>query len=51
VFGFNLDAVRERAKKRNSTVTVIHISARTGEGIDVWVQWLHEQVKEWNSKI
>ena len=46
-FDFDLDAVRERVKKLNPNAKVIPISARTGEGIDAWCDWLREQVKAW----
>ena len=47
-FDFNYEAVCERAKKLNPKLTIIPISARTGEGIDKWADWLRQQVKEWN---
>ncbi len=46
-FDFDLDAVRERATKLNPNLKVIPISARTGEGIDEWVRWLCQEVKQW----
>jgi hydrogenase nickel incorporation protein HypB len=27
---------------------IIPISARTGEGIDEWADWLRTQIREWN---
>lgn len=46
-FDFSLDAVTERAKKRNPNIEIIPISARTGEGIDVWCDWLRREVRVW----
>ncbi len=46
-FDFDLQAVEERAKKLNPNVKVIPISARTGQGIEEWAQWLKNQVLEW----
>ena len=46
-FDFDLDAVRERAKKRNPKIEIIPISARTGEGIDVWCDWLRREIEAW----
>ncbi len=46
-FDFDLKACEERAKKLNPNIKVIPISAKTGEGIEEWAQWLREQVKEW----
>ena len=46
-FDFSLDAVTERAKKRNPNIEIIPISARTGEGIDAWCDWLRREVRVW----
>ncbi|WP_113673379.1 hydrogenase nickel incorporation protein HypB [Vallitalea guaymasensis] len=47
-FDFDLEAVKERAKKLNPNIRIIPISARTGEGIDEWADWIRTEVKEWN---
>ncbi len=49
-FDFDLEAVRQEAVKLNPNVKVIPISARTGQGIDEWTDWLKEQVIEWKNK-
>ncbi len=49
-FDFHLEAVKERVKKLNPNIKVIPISARTGEGIDDWVNWIRNEVKDWNKK-
>ncbi|GAA0778985.1 hydrogenase nickel incorporation protein HypB [Clostridium subterminale] len=49
-FDFNLEAVKERVKKLNPNIKVIPISARTGEGIDDWVNWIRNELKDWNEK-
>jgi len=49
-FDFDLEAVKERVKKLNPNIKVIPISARTGEGIDDWVNWIRNEVKDWNKK-
>lgn len=46
-FDFDLEAVVERAKKLNPNIKIIPISARTGEGIDEWANWLREEVRNW----
>ena len=46
-FDFDLDAVRERAKKRNPKIEIIPISARTGEGIDQWCDYLRREIAAW----
>ncbi|MBS5934506.1 MAG: hydrogenase nickel incorporation protein HypB [Clostridiales bacterium] len=45
-FDFNIDLCTQRAKKLNPNIKVIPISARTGEGISEWTDWLRKQVKE-----
>ena len=46
-FDFDLDAVAERARTRNPKIDIIPVSARTGEGIDRWCDWLRRQVRAW----
>ena len=46
-FDFDLDAVAERARTRNPKIDIIPVSARTGEGIDRWCDWLRSQVRAW----
>ena len=41
-----LEACKERAKKLNPNIKIFEISARTGEGIDGWVDWLRTEVKK-----
>ena len=47
-FNFDIAACTERAKKLNPNVKVIPISAKTGEGIEEWVNWLRQQAHAWN---
>lgn len=47
-FDFDLEACKERVKKLNPNVEIIPISARTGEGIDKFADWIREEVKKWN---
>lgn len=49
-FNFDLEAVKERVKKLNPDIRVIPISAKTGEGIDEWADWIRAEVKNWNGK-
>lgn len=50
IFDFDFDAVKESVKKLNPNIKVIPISAKTGEGIDEWAEWLRNEVKNWNKK-
>lgn len=46
-FNFDLEAVKARAKKLNPNIKIIPISARTGEGIEEWADWIRNEVKSW----
>ena len=48
-FNFDLDKVREFAHMRNPNLKIFPISAKTGEGVDAWCDWLREQANAWNS--
>lgn len=48
VFDFDDDAVVEHIHKLNPNAQVFFISAKTGEGVDAWCDWIKAQVKEWN---
>ena len=47
VFDFNLELCIQRVKKINPNIKIIPISARTGEGIDEFAQWLRTEVRNW----
>ncbi|SHI06394.1 hydrogenase nickel incorporation protein HypB [Sporanaerobacter acetigenes] len=46
MFNFDIDAVCDRARKLNPNINIFPISARTGEGIEAWINWLKTQVSE-----
>lgn len=48
-FDFDLEKVKEFAHMRNPDLKIFPISAKTGEGVDAWCQWLREQVRDWNT--
>lgn len=45
VFNFNLDLCIERVKKLNPNIAIFPISAKTGEGMEAWTEWLYREVK------
>lgn len=45
VFDFNLDLCVERVKKLNPNIAIFPISAKTGEGMEAWIEWLYREVK------
>lgn len=49
VFDFDDEAVVERIKKLNPNCEIFFISAKTGEGIDAWTNWLRKEIAAWNS--
>ena len=48
-FDFDMDKVVEYAHMRNPKLKIFPISAKTGEGIDAWADWLRQQVKDWTT--
>jgi len=50
LFNFDLEKVAERAKKINPKIRVIPVSAKTGEGISEWADWIRAEVRKWNGK-
>ncbi|MBK1811072.1 hydrogenase nickel incorporation protein HypB [Clostridium sp. YIM B02505] len=49
-FDFDFEAVKDRVTKLNPDIKVIPISAKTGEGIKEWAEWLSTEVKDWQAK-
>lgn len=47
-FDFDLEACKERVRKLNPNIKIIPISARTGEGIEEFADWIRSEVKVWN---
>lgn len=48
IFDFDDEAVKERIHKLNPKAEIFFVSAKTGEGIDAWCDWLRREVGEWN---
>lgn len=48
-FDFDMDEVVEYAHRRNPKLEIFPVSAKTGEGMDAWCDWLRRQVKDWQS--
>ena len=46
-FDFDIEQCREYIRRRNPDAKVIPDSAKTGEGILEWTDWLKNQVMEW----
>ncbi len=50
VFDFDLELCKQRALKLNPNIKIIPISAKTGEGINEFADWIRNEVKEWKGK-
>ena len=48
-FDFDLEKLKENVALRNPKAVVIPFSAKTGEGLDAWIEWLSRKVAEWKS--
>lgn len=46
-FDFDMEACKKYIFMRNPNAKIIPISARTGEGVEEWTEWLKEQVLDW----
>ena len=49
-FDFDMDKVREYALRRNPRLEIFPISAKTGEGVEAWTNWLKKQVWDWTEE-
>ena len=46
-FDFDMEKLTEYARMRNPGIEIFPLSAKTGEGMDAWCEWLQRSVKEW----
>ena len=49
-FDFDIEACKERVRKLNPDMKISPISAKTGEGMEEWYEWLKQQADTWNEK-
>jgi len=47
-FDFDIEECKKYVKKLNPNMKVIPISARNGDGIEEWADWLRTEIKAWN---
>lgn len=47
IFDFDLNTVGERVRKLNPDIKIFPISAKTGEGVETWVNWLKTEILDW----
>lgn len=46
-FNFDIEKCIERVKYLNPNIKIFEVSAKTGEGMDKWEDWLRKETKEW----
>lgn len=46
-FDFSLERVKEYIHRLNPEAVILPVSAKTGEGMDAWVDWLKSEVSKW----
>ncbi len=46
-FDFDIDKCYEAIMERNPNALIIPISAKTGEGMDMWFRWVRDQIEAW----
>jgi len=46
-FDFDMEKVTQLARRRNSDIAVLPISAKTGEGVEALADWLKEKIRIW----
>ncbi len=49
-FDFDMEKVAEYAHMRNPKLKIFPVSAKTGEGVNAWCQWLRDEVAAWTEK-
>jgi len=46
ILDFNIQKVEETARALNPDMVIFHVSSKTGEGFDAWLDWLRKQIRE-----
>lgn len=47
LFDFDFEKVTEYAKKLNPGIQIFPLSAKTGEGMNAWTEYITNEIKEW----
>lgn len=45
-FDFRMDLLEERVRKLNKDIIIFSISAKTGEGVEKWINWIREELRK-----
>ncbi len=51
IFDFDLDLLRERAGQLNPQLTIFPLSCKSGEGVQGWIDWLEEDIRDQTSEV
>ena len=43
-FDFDMEALKERVYHLNKDIEIFPLSAKTGEGMDAWTNWIRKQM-------
>ncbi|MGB9640611.1 MAG: hydrogenase nickel incorporation protein HypB [Anaerolineales bacterium] len=46
ILDFNLQKVEETARALNPNMIIFHVSSKTGEGFESWLEWLRSHIRE-----
>ena len=49
-FDFNLDRLKEHVYKLNPNIKIIPVSAKTGQGMEIWASWLRNEIRDWRQQ-
>ena len=49
IFDFDMDLCRERVQALNPDMEIFPVSAETGEGMDAYVEWLKNTIRNWRN--
>jgi hydrogenase nickel incorporation protein HypB len=47
---FDIEAMRERVLNLNAEIRIFEVSAKTGQGIETWTNWLKEEVSNFTKE-
>lgn len=50
VFDFDFDALETSVRKLNPGIEIFPVSAKTGDGMDVFCKWISSEITKWNKE-
>ena len=49
-FNFDFEACKKRVQRLNPRIRIFEVSARTGDGMQAWEEWLKEELAAWKNR-